>query len=151
METPNTNTGQGQLSVRVISGNGAFPVENAYVYIREYKEGAPILYSLRTNADGFTEAVPLATPPRVDSLSPSVIIPYSEYVVTVKKDGFYTSENIGLPMFDGVTSIQKVNLLPLTEEDLLSGKEPRQEFYESGGYEALRGVDGAGERRGEQP
>lgn len=134
-------SGSGLLSVRVTSGSGAFPIEGAYVYIREYIDDAPILYSLRTGKDGMTPPVTLATPPRSDSLAPNVKIPFSEYVITVKKEGFYTNENIGLPMFDGVTSIQKVDLLPLTEEDIFSGKTPKQVYYENDGYKNLRGTD----------
>jgi len=140
MENANQSTGSGLLSVRVTTGNGAIPIEGALVYVREYKNSSPVLYSLRTGNDGMTPTVRLRTPPRGDSLTPNGKVPFSEYLVTVKKEGFYGSENIGLPMFDGVTSVQKVDLLPLTEADIYSGVAPEIEYFENDGYKNLRGI-----------
>jgi len=149
MAEQSDRTGIGRLVVSVTSGNGTLPIENAQVYIREYKDNSPLLYSLRTDSSGMTVSVTLPTPPRIDSLSPNGKVPYSEYVTTVRKDGFYTTENIGVPMFDGITSVQKVDLLPLTEEDLMSGETPEREYFENNGYTSLRGVGTSADLRGE--
>ncbi|MBQ8524185.1 MAG: hypothetical protein IJ457_06140 [Clostridia bacterium] len=140
METSSIANGIGKLMVKVTGGNGAYPIEGAYVYIREYEGDLQLLYSLRSDINGNTPLITLPTPPASESLFPNGKKPYSEYIITVKKDGYYTNENIGVPVFDGITSIQRADLLPLTEEDLLSDTVPEAEYYETDGYTSLRGV-----------
>jgi hypothetical protein len=41
------------------------------------------------------------------------ILPYSLYDAEVFLDGFYRQEYTRIPVFDGITSIQPVNLIPL--------------------------------------
>ena len=136
----------GILVAKVTTAGGTIPVEGASVYIKRFgeedNEMSDILYTLRTNSQGFTNAVSLPTPPRSASQTPNNgAFPFSQYIMTVKKEGFYSVENIGLPMFDGITSIQPVELLPLTEEDQLSGERPEVTYFENDGYANLRGLD----------
>lgn len=137
----------GILVAKVTTAGGAIPVEDALVYVKRFgndeTEDSDIMYTLRTNSQGFTPAVSLPTPPGSASQSPNNgTFPFSQYIMTVKKDGFYSVENIGLPMFDGITSIQPVELLPLTEEDIFSGTKPEVTYFENDGYENLRGLNG---------
>lgn len=144
----NTNAESiGYLSVRVSDALGAFPIEGALVHISRYITGEGLLYSLVTDESGLTPTVELEAPPKSESLSPGGAKPYSEYLITVIKDGYYTSENIGLPIFGTVTARQNVDLLPLTEADALSDVRGERIFYESGGYENLRSRGAGGERR----
>ncbi len=134
--------GMGYLSVAVSDASGAFPIKGALVGISRYASGEGLLYSLRTDRDGLTPAIQLAAPLKSESLLPRSEKPFSEYLVTVKKDGYYTTENIALPIFDGVSTRQSVSLLPLTEADALSPLPPERIYYEGDGYAALRGEAG---------
>ncbi len=134
----------GALKVRVYTANEAIPIENAAVHIRKYTNGeqgaSDLLFSLRTDADGITEAVSLPAPSIENSLSPNEgAIPYSLYIVTVKKSGYNSVESIGVPVFPEITSIQSVNLTPLTERQILNGLGGETIFFENDGYPSLNG------------
>lgn len=137
-----TNAGQGYLRIKTSTAGNAFPVSGAIVYIKSYTEGnedgGDVLYSLRTDEDGLTETVALPAPSREYTLSPGSDKVFSEYNIEIKKDGYYPVENIGVPIFDGVTSIQPVELIPLSENSLFSPQSPDVRFFESGGYSNLR-------------
>lgn len=136
------NSGNGDLKVRVTTGNGAIPIEGAVVHIRPYNVINQLgeSFTLRTDQSGNTETISLFAPPATLSKDPSNReLPYSEYVMTVIKDGFRTAENIALPVFDGIVSVQTVNLIPLTEYEFNSG-DNETIYYENTGYTSLRGI-----------
>lgn len=140
---PNSNNDTyGKLLVKVTSGRDTIPLENALVLIRPYDdEESDILYSLRTDEDGMTKAVDLKAPPKSISFIPGGDAkPFSQYIITVKADGYYTVENIGVPIFDGITSIQNVEMIPLTEVDMFSGISPEVTYFQNEEYENLRGT-----------
>lgn len=133
---------KGKITVRVSTGYGAVPVKGAQIYItpliNEYNSD-DYTYSLRTDNDGLTPLLELSAPPRSLSLSPgSTRLPYAEYVLTVIKEGYKTAELIGIPIFDGITSVQSVSLIPLTEDQIVLGDQKNQIFYENSGYDNLR-------------
>ena len=108
--------GTGFLRVQTFFAEGAFPVEGALVTV--FDEDGGIVASLRTDPSGLTEAYPLNAPAAALSQSPDAApssLPFSLYTVTVSKDGFYPTEDYQIPVFDSVTAIQQVNLIPLTE------------------------------------
>ncbi len=136
------NSPGGTLFAKVTAGRGTIPLEGVTVYVRDYtgdSEGG-ILYTLKTNSNGITPSVFLPAPDKASSLSPgSTTLPYSEYVITVVKNGFNTVENVGVPIFDGIVSIQAVDMVPLTEDEVLSGSTGTTIYYENGGYAGLNG------------
>ena len=140
------NNPKGKLIIKVTTALGAIPISNAQIYVVPYNlENIKNedRYSLVTDFDGLTRAVELSAPSETLSLSPgSNDSPYSEYILSVQKDGFKTVEIIGLPIFDGVTSIQNVNLVPLTEDEALVGNDPKLIYRENTGYENLRNDNG---------
>lgn len=119
----NPNIGFFVASVR--TANGALPVENAMVTIYNSspldENGAPtlndtdLLYSLRTDNSGRTEKIALETKSKDLSTVPGNEEPYFTYNVAVSANGFYDSEFIDVPIFQGITSIQTVNLMPVSE------------------------------------
>ncbi len=144
----NLENGSGRLAARVTTAGNTIPVEGAIVHIKPYdletESGGNLIYSLRTNVDGMTEYVALSAPSAEISQSPdSAGEAYSMYNMVVNKEGYYTVENIGIPVFDGVASIQPVTLIPLSDNDNSYPKPHTIVYYESGGYENLKG--GAGE------
>ena len=110
----------GFLIVQTRTANGALPVENATVYIYSYADGEngndkDALYTLKTDNFGRTEKVALGALDKELSLTPDTKKPYSTYNAVVVADGFYESERINIPVFQGITSVQTVDLIPLSE------------------------------------
>ncbi|MBO5313060.1 MAG: hypothetical protein J6B29_03745 [Clostridia bacterium] len=112
----------GFLQVNVKTANGALPVENARVSIYQYSPtddggNGDLIYSLETNSQGRAPRVALPAKSRELSMSPSDngVIPYTTYNVLVSGDGFYDSSYINVPIFQNITAIQPVELIPLLE------------------------------------
>ena len=110
----------GFLIVKVKTASGALPVENAKVSIYEYlpnenSVGSALLYSVLTDQDGKTPKLALDAKSKELSLSPGNVNPFSVYNIVVEKDGYYSNRYINVPIFQGITSIQPVELIPLLE------------------------------------
>ncbi|MBQ8145753.1 MAG: hypothetical protein IJ039_03140 [Clostridia bacterium] len=115
------NESIGFLQVAVKTANGALPIENAMVNIYEYLPNEQsgnkgrLLYTLYTDANGRTSKAALPAKSKSLSLSPGNENPFSVYNVEVAKDGFYNNSYINVPIFQGITAIQPVELIPLLE------------------------------------
>ncbi len=111
----------GFLAVTVRTSNGAIPIENAKVSIYEnYENGGAnsnghLIYSLRTNNFGQTEKVALPTKSTSLSLAPGNLRPFTSYNVFVSSEGYFDSDVINVPIFQGITSLQPINLIPVSE------------------------------------
>ena len=106
---------QGWIRISVTEANGTIPVEGAFVTVRDYGEDGEgdVVRALTTDADGLTEAVPLDVPPAGDSLSPGSETPSGLFAVRVTADGYYDVEIVGVQVYAGVLSLQRVDLKPL--------------------------------------
>ena len=116
----NNMSGTGYLVVRVSTASGAIPVSGATVAIRSgvadgSNDKGAILQILRSDRDGNTPRIALPAPPRQTSTQPGSMIPYASYQVDVAADGFYRQYFNGVPVYDGVTSIQPAALIPLAD------------------------------------
>lgn len=117
------NESLGFLIVNVNTANGALPIEGARVTVygaNPDKNGEPfldnnIVYTLKTNRNGKTEKVALETKSKELSMSPNNPFPYESYNITVTADGFYDASYLNVPVFQGITSLQGVSLIPLSE------------------------------------
>ncbi len=119
------NESIGFLIVNVKTANGALPVENAQVTVYGASEldanGAPtlsdsdVIYTLTTDRNGKTQKVALTTKDKNLSLTPDTKVPYESYNIFVTADGYYDSSYINVPIFQGITALQGVNLIPLSE------------------------------------
>ena len=110
----------GFLQVAVKTANGALPVQNANVSIYSYSNGEEngnILYSLTTDTDGKTGKVALDAKSKSLSMTPieNGVIPFTTYNIKVNAEGFYENSYINAPVFEGITSIQPVELIPVLE------------------------------------
>lgn len=152
------NGGQGYIKVRTTAIGGSTPVGGAKVVISEYGAAGAgedeVLYTLVTDSNGSTEIVPLFTPRISESLTPGAEQPYSVYALRVTKDGYYPVELAAVPIFDRVTSLQSVDLIPLGAGNIsVDENDGEVVIYEtpSGGYPEERGsqngVRGSGRRR----
>ncbi len=136
--------GSGFLRIRVTEASGTLPIEGAVVRITEYpaedeRDTGRLLYSLRSDADGLTPVAALPAPPASQSMGPGAVQPYAVYNISVTYDGYYPVEGVGVPVFDRVTAVQPVNLLPYTEEDRIAGADNgRVMIYEFPDTESLQ-------------
>jgi len=124
----------GRLIVRVTSADAAIPVEDATVVVRIVENGRPRIFTvMTTDESGETEEVAIPTPPPELSLSPSPdSVPYSTVNIEVTAFGYYSTANMNVPVFAGITSVQNVNLLPLPENSLNGTPPPEVIVSESG-------------------
>ncbi len=134
-------TGLGYLVVHATTARGAIPLEGARVHIKQGNDNldeanGDVLYSAVTGRDGNTEKIPLYAPPRADSQSPqaagSYQRPYGSYHVDVYLEGYYNQSYFDVPVFDGITSVQNSDMIPLPENGRPDGAAPDdQRFFES--------------------
>ncbi len=110
----------GFLQVAVKTADGALPVPEASVNIYEYLpstqgQSGKLIYSLVTDENGNATKVGLEAKSKELSMIPGNDTPFTAYSVSVSKDGFYNSYHTNVPVFEGITSIQPVYLIPLLE------------------------------------
>ena len=124
-------TGQGKLVFQITTAGGAIPLEGAEVTLRQSRgptdAGGDVLTVLYSGRDGKTEVLPLPAPARGYSLEPArdgAPVPYALYNADVRMDGFYKQSYIRIPVFDGITSIQRASLIPLPENGFEGGIRP---------------------------
>lgn len=111
----------GFLQIVARTANGALPIENAKINIFEYSpndEKSPnsnILYSLLTDESGKTPKVALPAKNKNLSLTPDNEHPFTVYNIVASKEGYYDNSYINVPIFQGITAIQPVDMIPLIE------------------------------------
>lgn len=121
---PSAPTGTGYIIVNVTTANQAIPLENATVYVYEYdlqeenQNRGGLITVEQTNMSGTSPIIPLPAPSRSESMAPGGIKPYTTYNLDVIKDGYYNQSYINVPVFDGITAIQNVDLIPLSDNSL---------------------------------
>ena len=116
------NSGTGYLKVRVTTGDNALPIENATVTVSKGSGSAKELINKQsTDKNGETQQISLPAPPKELSQTPGNTNTYSKYNVRVDYTGYYSVENIDVPVFDGQLSIQPTQMIPLPL-DSLNGK-----------------------------
>lgn len=112
--SPSANTQTGYIKVMVNVGNKAMPIEGASVLITENDDGKQILkYFGFTDKSGETPLIPLPAPPIENSEAPKGKNVYAVYDIRTDAPGYRTVINRGVPIFEGITSVQNVQLYPL--------------------------------------
>lgn len=126
-------TGTGRLVFQVTTAQGAIPLEGAQVIVRDFNEegttgggagGGDTRFILYSGADGRTETVDLPAPARSLSLEaapPNQPLPYALYNAQVVLSGYYIQNYSRIPLFDGITSVQQADLIPLPENGIPDG------------------------------
>ena len=114
-EFQSRNKGDGNLKVQVFSGRQAFPVVNAQVVVtKEFDDGPFTFIDDLTDTSGIVEGMSLNTPLSSEATENNKILPYSTYSIRVTHPYFISTVYTNVPVFDGITSIQPVNLVPKT-------------------------------------
>lgn len=107
----------GYIRVQAVTSRADVPIRNATVTITGTDaSGARTLLSLqRTDASGFTKTVSVPTPDLSNSLSPDQAQGWTNVTVTVTHPGFEGIIVDRVQIFPGITTIQKMNLVPLSQ------------------------------------
>nr|WP_312579183.1 hypothetical protein [Sedimentibacter sp.] len=93
--------------------DGMKPIQNAKITIsKALGNGYFISKVVTTNESGKTDPVALPTVRFYHSLSPEEDISYSTYNATVEANNFLTTDIFDIRVFDDITSLQTVQLLP---------------------------------------
>ena len=112
-------SGVGYIKAEVTTGSGAVPIENAVVLITKKENGKTyLLKMLISDESGSTETVALSAPNVSFSETPDPTEkPFADYYISAYADGFYAENDMEVPVFSGVKSIQPIALIPRTGAD----------------------------------
>ena len=114
----------GRLLGVVTSFNSLYPVENARVtvFTGEFEDMKVIDTDLTDNS-GKTKVFTLPTPDKNLSMAPDLSQrPYAVYNMVVESDGFLKNIHLNIPVFSGITSIQRSDLIIDADQ---TGNEPQ--------------------------
>ena len=116
-------TGTGYLIVRATTASEALPLEGAVVSVYGNVDGfSSLIARLQTGRDGLTPKIALLTPPRALSEYPgNGDRSFATYNVSVRMNGFAPLPLRSVPIFDGITSVQPADLIPLSENGYPDG------------------------------
>ena len=118
-------SGTGYLQVRVSTAQSAVPLENALVILRRVKEdGGGLVKNVYSDQSGLTQRIALQTVSRELTEVPGNIQPFRTYDMEVSKEGYYTQFYQNVPIFDGITSVQSAEMIPLPQNGYENGLSP---------------------------
>lgn len=133
MTTDNNTTGYGYMIVRVTTARGAIPLEGATVYVQNFlpdgtQAKGDVIAVYTTNESGLTQKFALPAPSRALSMSPGNGKSYSTYTLTATADGYSNRTYVNVPVFEGITAIQNVDMIPLPENGQTDRFDPRSDI-----------------------
>lgn len=106
-------TAEGYVKVHVYTARRAYPICNAKVEISKTINNKNYLRSFNTDISGSTEIITLPAPPKYLSLEPGYAHPYATYKIKVSHPDFSTVEHNDLRVFEGIVSLQNIDLVPM--------------------------------------
>lgn len=111
----------GKLIVNVLTAGGSFAVSDAsitvYNQIKNENGLSSVITTVLSGVSGASPVIELPAPPREESQSYNADKsnkPYAGYIVEIIKEGYYTVTNNNVVIFSGVTSLQNVDMIPLS-------------------------------------
>lgn len=111
-EVPNApNSAYGSLRVQVFAADQVYPISAANVVVTE-NEKDDVLFQGYTDSSGIVDNILLPAPSKEMSEAPSLLKPYAQYDITVSHPRFAQRKYVGVPVFEGIKSIQTVQLVP---------------------------------------
>lgn len=124
----------GRLIAMITYTDRIYPVKNAEVTVfTGSPEDMQIVGTAVTDESGKTEKIELSAPPRsLSQQSGSAALPYALYNMMVKADGFLDNIHLNIPVFRGVTSVQRSDLTPVS---IAGGRTAPIIFNEFSSYE----------------
>lgn len=134
---PSALTGEGYLIVHATTARGAIPLEGVQITLRNYEPefsstAGDVILTMTTDRSGNTERVSLPAPPKSQSLTSGNRRPFAIYNLEAHLEGYRTQYYYALPIFDGITAVQPVDLVPLSENGRDEPFRPTEDrFFES--------------------
>lgn len=111
---PPVYSDHGFLKVEVRTGGNGLPVSGAAVTVSEKNgSGENLIFSGITDESGEVGTIKLPAPNNSMGSEPSSFSSYAVYTVSAYFKGFYRSVSADVPVFAGITSIQRFDLIPL--------------------------------------
>ena len=96
------------------TAGGAVPVSRAIVTVKD--ENETLMAVFFTDENGNTPSLKVGAPPKENSSAPNAGgAPFSVYNIDTDKAGYISVRNINVPVYSGVTSVQPVELVPVSE------------------------------------
>lgn len=119
----------GFIKLQVSTARSAIPISGAKVTISRMIGSSPHVFATAvTDMDGLVAPIPLPAPDRSLSEQPEnqgEPVPFATYDIRTEYPRHVPVENISVPVFDGIVSIQPVSLIPDT-----NGNPAPEEIYE---------------------
>lgn len=108
------NQNTGTLKVQVSTGEQSLPISGAKVSIRKkLKDGIKVFSRTVTDENGISDKIVLRAPDRKHSLdSDDPVSAYASYEILVTHPYFVQQTNLNCQIFDGIKSIQLMNMAP---------------------------------------
>lgn len=119
------NPDSGVIKTQVFTARRTYPVENAQVNLyKVFPDGAYLIDSQFTDRSGQVKPVTVPALERSLSEPPGDPTPYVSYRITVSHPDFMDAVIEQVPVFEGVTSLQAVDLIPAAAAPVDSPDEP---------------------------
>lgn len=105
---------KGRLSANVTSVANIYPVRGARVTVfTGSPDSMTVLDSAVTDESGKTRIFLLDAPPKSLSMtSGAPALPYTLYNLLISADGFLDNIHLNIPVFSGIASVQRSDMLP---------------------------------------
>ena len=104
----------GYIQVRAYTSNAQYPLKDVSITVTS-QDGTAIAMRL-TNRSGLTEPVAIPTPERSESEQPEENgRPFTDITIYAWKSGFEQVEARNVQVFSGITTIQDLEMVPLSE------------------------------------
>ncbi len=132
-----TTIPEGYLIIHATTARGTIPLEGVMITVRSYEEASDtshsgVIAARVTGRDGNTERISLPAPPTGESLSAGGIRPYTVYNLEAHLEGYRSQRYIGIPIFEGITAVQPVDMIPLSENGKSDPYRPSEDrFFET--------------------
>ncbi|WP_027398170.1 hypothetical protein [Anaerovorax odorimutans] len=105
---------------------GTVPIANAKITVSKMiGNNYFVSRVVTTNEDGKTIAIPLPTVDADLSLNPENIKPYATYSAIIETEGFLSTGAFDIPIFENITSIQPITLIPNPSGDRIFANQPK--------------------------
>lgn len=119
------NPDSGVIKTQVFTARRTYPVENAQVNLyKVFPDGAYLIDSQFTDRSGQVKPVTVPALERSLPETPGDPAPYVSYRITVSHPDFMDAVIEQVPVFEGVTSLQAVDLIPAAAAPVDSPDEP---------------------------
>ncbi len=107
------NPKTGGLKIQAFTGDQAIPVSDVNIVVsKKFGDNEKVFCNAKTDQDGIVDGITLPAPDKNISLNPSEEPPYADYDIKADHPSFQDQSYPGIPIFDGVKSIQPVKLIP---------------------------------------